>query len=182
MATVGFSNPYIAKLDVSAGTYSEGFKCGAAVSGTITPNYQSSSLYADNQLQESADAMTDASVSLTTSHLPAKSNTVIFGHDVDSQTGEVHYNKDDNANYVGMGFYEDEMVDGTVSYLAAFLPKVKFKETAKTYATKGNNITFATPTIEGSAGMNEDGDWKITKPFNTAAEAIAWIKGKLNIQ
>lgn len=179
MAKIGFAEPWMAKLDATAGTYSDGFKCGAAVSGTITPNYQSSSLYADNQLKESASSMTDATVSLTVSDIPAQAVTVLFGHEVD-EDGTVHYNVNDSANWVGLGAYEDNTVNGVKTFSAMVLPKVMFKETARNYTTKGDNVAFQTETIEGSAAFL-NGDWKKTKDFTTAEAAIAWIKSELGI-
>lgn len=180
MATIGFSNPWMAKLDVEAGTYSDGFKCGKAISGTVTPNYSSASLYADNEEAERVDAFTSAAMTLNVSTIPAKAATVLFGHAVDSETKEVIYNTQDVANYVGVGAYEDNMVDGVVVYTAVIFPKVKFNESAVNYTTKGDNISFSTPTLEGSAAGLE-GVWKKTKDFDTREAAIAWIKSELNI-
>ncbi|MBP3297931.1 MAG: major tail protein, partial [Lachnospiraceae bacterium] len=66
MAFYGLSNPYMAKLDAEAETYSDGFRCGKAISTAVTPNYSSQSLYADNSEAERVDEFVNASVTVGT--------------------------------------------------------------------------------------------------------------------
>ena len=181
MATYGFSDPWMAKLDEEAGTYSDGFKCGEAVSGTFTPQYQSTTLSGDDKVVESVDVMTSLDVSLNVTTIPKVANTVIFGHQENSE-GEFEYKTTDVANPVGMGFFESEMIHGVSKYIATFLPKVKYKEGAKNCQTKGENLSFATPTLTGTGMADANDKYQITKVFDTKEEAVAWIKGKLNIQ
>lgn len=177
---IGFSNPWMAKLDVEAGTYSEGFKCGGAVSGSIKPNYTSVKGFADNKLWESSNGFSDADVQLVVSEIPAVAANVCFGHTVD-EDGKVHFNINDQANWVGLGAIEEKVESGVHAFTATFVPRVMFAETGHNYQTKGENIAFQTETIEGSASADKNGDWQITMDFETEAEAITWIKNQLNI-
>ena len=47
MAFYGLSKPFIAKLDVQAGTYSDGFQFGHAVGTSVSPQYNEANLYGD---------------------------------------------------------------------------------------------------------------------------------------
>ena len=49
------------------------------------------------------------------------------------------------------------------------------------YEAKGENITFTTPSIEGSISALDDTQWKITKVFDTELEAENFVKTTLNI-
>lgn len=183
MAYYGLSKPVIAKRTAgeSADTYSQGFICGKAVGTDVTPNYSEATLYGDNELAEYAKQFTNADVTLTVTTLPAEAASVIFGHEVDAETNEVTFAAGDEANSVGYGFYATESVNGVTSCVACWLPNVKFTEAAESYTTKGESIEFKTPSMEGKAGVNAEGIWKLKKTFSTEAEALAWLKTKANI-
>ena len=74
-----------------------------------------------------------------------------------------------------MAWISLEKVGGKTSYVANFLPKVKFAEPAGDYATKGENIEYKTPTITGRALANDEGVWKKTKACTSETEAITQI-------
>ena len=180
MAYVGLSNPYIAKLvDETMKTYADCFACGKAMTVNITPNCNEAKLYANNQLAENVKEFKDGNITLGTDRLPVKAMTVCFGHTVSDDEKEVIYKTNDAANYVGVGFYVDEMINNVKEYVATVVYKVKFSETANDYTTKGENIEFKTPSIEGTIAGLESGEWKTTKTFSSSMEADAWLRETL---
>ncbi len=180
MAYVGLAKPYIAKLvNEVTKTYTNGFKCGKAISVNIQPNYNEGKLYADNQLSEYVKEFKDGTMTLGTDQLPKAAESVCFGHTV-TDNG-VNYKTGDSANFVGVGFYVDEMVDGVKKYAAIVIYKVKFTENAEDYSTKGENIEFKTPSITGTIAGLGSTDWKDRKTFDSEKEAEDWIKEVLNI-
>lgn len=181
MAFYGLSKPFIAKLDVQAGTYSDGFQFGHAVGTSVSPQYNEANLYGDNQLQETAKEFKYADVSAETTHMPIQAADVLFGHKVDKEKNKVIYNMGDTANYVGYGFYVNEKVDGVTKCVAAVLPKVLFAEAEESYTTKGENLEFKTPSVSGKAMAIANGDWKIKETFATEEEAVSFIKEYLGI-
>ncbi len=100
-------------------------------------------------------------------------------HTVSDDEKEVIYKTNDAANYVGVGFYVDEMINNVKEYVATVVYKVKFSETANDYTTKGENIEFKTPSIEGTIAGLESGEWKTTKTFSSSMEADAWLRETL---
>lgn len=181
MAYYGLSNPWIAKLDVASGTYSNGFKCGKAVGTNVTPQYNNAKLYGDNRLVEEVNEFKNADVTLDVTELPLVAAEVMFGHAVDKEQKKITYKTSDTANYVGYGFYASELIDGKTTYIAAILVKVKFAESAEGYNTKGENIEFKSPALTGTGMANEKNEWKIKQTFDTEEEAVAFIKEYLNI-
>lgn len=181
MAYYGLSNPVIAALDVAKGTYSGGFKCGKAVGSDITPNYKEGSLYGDDQLAEYVKEFKDADVTLTTTEMPLAAAKTMFGHTVDESKKSVTYNTADNANFVGYGFRMQEIKDGVITYPAVWMPKVKFGDSAETFTTKGESITFGTPQISGKAAADASGNWRYKQTFDTAEAADEWLDEKANI-
>ncbi len=180
MAYYGLSNPYMAPLNATNETYSNGFRCGKAISTSVTPNMSTASLFADNSEAERVDEFVNATVAVGTDRLPAVAASALFGHTVSN--GE-ETDKDGDANaYVGYGFYISKMEDGKKSYKAALLTKVKFVEGEESYQTKGDQITFQTPNLSGSATALSNGVWRYKSPdFNQEINADVWIRNKLGI-
>lgn len=183
MAYVGLAKPLVAKLTststesgVTTPVYTQPFYCGKAVSLNVTPNYNETKLFADNILDEYVKDFKDGTISLGTDRIPSIANTVMFGHTIDSESGEVTYNANDSANYVGVGFYVDELVDGVRKYVATVIYKCKFTESSDDYTTKGDSIEFKTPTLEGAISALDDGVWKKSKSFTSIVDAEAWLE------
>lgn len=181
MAYYGLSYPIIAKLDVKNGTYSDGFKCGKAVSSDVTPNYNESSLFGDDELAEYVKDFKDADVTLGTTEIPIEAASVMFGHTVNKESSTITYGTQDASNYVGYGFYASEMVDGVTKYTACWLPKVKFADSAETYTTKGESIELKTPTISGKATADLKHNWKYKQTFDSIDKTIAWLMEKAGL-
>lgn len=180
MAYYGLSNPYMARLDAKTEKYSNGFRCGKAISTAITPNYSNQSLYADNSEAERVDEFVNASVTVGTDRLPSVAAPIMFGHKVTN--GEEVSSSEDAGAYVGYGFYVSKMEDGVKSYTAVVLHKVKFTEGEESYQTKGDQITFQTPNLSGSATSLSSGIWRTkSTDFATVLNADVWIRNKLDI-
>lgn len=180
MANFGLSLPTIAKLNTSTGKYSEKFKCGKAISTSVVPNYATGVLWADNGKAEDVKEFKDATVTLGVDSMPIKSAEVMYGHEV-KEDGAIIERATDQENYVGYGFVGREMKEGKKQYRGCILLKVKFQEGEESYSSKGDNITFGTPTLTGSAeqiGVGSDKEeWRIKSQFfATEKEADDWIE------
>lgn len=181
MANFGLSYPWIAKLNTETGKYSDAFKCGKAVSTSVTPAYNEASLYGDDQEIENVKEFKNASVSVGTDRLPIQASKILFGHSV-AENGEENNNIEDSANYVGYGFVTSEKLDGKTKFRACVLLKVLFSEGEDSFETKGDSITFKTPTISGTATAVENGDWRKKSPyFDTKSEADKWIQDQFGV-
>lgn len=188
MANFGLSMPWVAELDTETGTYSNGFRIDKAISTSVTPEYAEGSLYADNAEAEYIKEFKGAAVNAGTRSLPVIAKTVMFGHRM-TDSGEEISNADDGGKYVGYGFISREVKDGIKKFMACILLKVKFNEGEESFETKGDSITFKTPSISGRAtvigisyGNVKKDDWRIKSPFfDTEEEAEQWIKVKLNV-
>ena len=180
MANVGLRKPYVAKYDRQTKRYSDGFRYSHAVSMGITPNYAEASLYGDDSQQEHEKQFTNAAVTLGTTSTPLQAASTMFGHTIEGK--KVIYKTTDEANYVGIGITGVEKIDGKSQYVALIILCAKFTDSAENYQTKGDQIQFNTPSIEGAAiAADDEGNWKITKIFDTAEEADAFVRDYLNI-
>ena len=185
MAYIGLAKPTVAKLDESSGSmkYSEGFNCGKAMEMSITPQYAEGSLYANNVKAEYDKEFSYAEISLMTSTLPIQAHEVMFGHTVENTEGQViKDNVSDESNYVGLGVYIPEKVDGVKKFVAMWINKAKFAEGEESYKTKGDSIEYQTPSIAGQAVAAINGEWRERKIFATEKEAQDWIDTKAGIK
>lgn len=182
MANVGLRKPYVAKYNRQAKSYSDGFRYSHAVSMGITPNYAEASLYGDDVQVEYEKDFVNAAITLGTTSTPLQAADTMFGHTVDHEKKEVVYKATDEANYVGVGITGVEKVDGATQYVALIILCAKFADSAESYSTKGDQLQFNTPSIEGTAiSADDDGNWKQTKIFDTAEAADAYVREFLNI-
>lgn len=69
------------------------------------------------------------------------------------------------------------MVNGAYKYRVEFLYKVKFGEPNQENNTKGESMEFATTELEGTIAALANGDWSITKTFDTKAAALTYLEG-----
>ena len=83
---------------------------------------------------------------------------------------------------MGYGFITAEMLDGAKKFRACVLHKVQFKEGEESFETKGDTITFKTPTLSGVAMGTSKENWRTKSPyFDTEEEADIWIQTKLGV-
>lgn len=176
----GLSKPVIAKLN-SDGSYSNGFKCGEAMTTNVVPSYNEGSVYGDNKMVLSRKKFKSAAVNVGVTRLPLQASNTVFGHTI-NESGEEVKNTADEANEVGYGFVSEEVAeDGSTVYVGCVLLRVIFAEADNNYKTEGESIEFQTPTLNGTAMGDASGNWLKRKPFNTEAEAYAYIQGILGV-
>lgn len=180
MAYVGVAMPVI-KPETGAGII-----LGKAVGVDIDPQYSEASLYGDNEKAEYDKNFKSAKLKLETTTLPVKAHNVLFGHTVTEATEEkeavIVSRASDAANYVGFGIYTEEKVNGKSMFVAVWLPRSKFSEPANNWTTKGENIEYKTPSIEGEGLADATGTWKETHIFKTEREAQAFLIEKAGVE
>lgn len=181
MAYIGLRKPYVGKWTAD-GKYETPVLCGKAIAFDISPNYAEATLNGDDSVAENVREFTSADLTLGTTYLPTKIYEIMFGHTVteasEGKGANVKFNANDSAEYVGIGIIQPQMIDGKKTYQAMFIYKAKFSEPSESYETKGDSITFGTPSISGNAYAQEDGNWREKEDFDTEASAIEWITKK----
>lgn len=170
----GFSKPYVAKYTESGGsvTYSEGQLLARGVSVTLSPDSNDdNAFYADNILAESVGAVfTGGEVTLTVDGLLIGTEKFIFGlpepESFTVTTGTTvsmyKYNSSANAPYVGIGYVERYMQDGTTYYRPTILRKCRFNLPEESAETQGEEIDWQTREFTARV-MRDDTtsqDWK----------------------
>lgn len=181
MAYIGLRKPFVYPMAAEGGGYEAAIPFGKAVSFSDTPNISEASLYGDDALAESERAVTSSTLSLGTTDVPDACKEPMFGHKKKTGSGsekEFAYNVDDMSPYVGFGVIGVKKVDGVRSFEAKAYPRTQWSEPSVTINTRGESTEFTTPSTEGTALPDDNGDYKWEESFATEAEAIAWVNKK----
>ena len=165
-------------------TYDTPISMGDAISVELNLTAAEGRLYAESRLAEYKKLITGGTASVGVKYITDAAQKLLFG--MSENTRNVGANASqkslkatakDIAKYVGMGFYAPDAIDGTDKYTAVFVYKVLFGAPSYVYATKGDSITFQTPTTTGEflADDSEDKNIMEIATLESETDAIAWI-------
>ena len=179
MAYIGVVRPVIAVYSEENGkaVYSGGIRFGKAIKVEIDPQYEDISDYSDINDTGEDEEFSYADVTLDTDEIPEEAEPMMFGREMDGISRE-----SDRSGYVGVGFRTRRVKNGRVRYLAIWIHKAKFREGSSSHETKGDSISYQTPSTPGKAVPDVEGKWKTKKTFETAEEADLWIDSIAGIE
>ena len=149
MATIGLDKLYYAKITEDAAgieTYGTPAVLAKAMTAEISVELNEAALYADDGTSEIVKEFKSGSLSLGVDDIGAAVAADLTGTTVDAN-GVVISSAEDGGDPVAVGF-RAKMSNGRYRYY--WLYRVKFGIPATNLATKGDSITFSTPTIEGT--------------------------------
>ena len=180
MANIGLTNIWFSNLTEGSdgtATYDGAKNLGKAVSCSVSITNNDAKLYGEDALAESDTSFANGTITLGVTDDDDTVFAPLLGHSIDAG-GEVVKTASDAAPYVGIGRIVTKMVNGAYKYKVEFLYKTKFSEPSKDENTKGENIEFSTPSVEGIIATLADvnGTWSKTKTFNTKSDALTYLK------
>lgn len=177
MAKIGLNNlkwGVLSEVGETA-TYGAMQSLGKAVSANVSITNNSAVLYADDAIAETDNTFSNGTITLTVDDDGDTVFAPLLGHEIDSNTGEMIRNKNDEPPYVGVGRIINKMKNGTRLYKVEFLSKVKFAEPSQESNTHGETTEFGTQQIEGTIATLENGMWSKTKTFTTHSDALSYL-------
>ncbi len=154
---------------------------GDAMSAQLELRFAEGRLYAEGRLAEYIKLATGGTISLAVKYLKKSAQTMFYGCTSDTSKENLKFSAKDIANYVGVGFYAPDKVDGVTKYTCVWVPKVLFGPPSLSYQTKGENIQFNTPTTTGEFLADDSTDELLleVETVDSADAAKTWIKEKL---
>lgn len=173
MAKIGLRYP-VYKTETTSGVI------GMAIQADVSITTNDVKLYADDVVAESDKSFQSGTITLGIDDLSDTIQVAFLGHTVSD--GEITAKGSDSNPYVAIGFYGVKQVNNVKKYRAIWLPKVQFGEPSDTNKSKGENLEFATPVLEGTILLDDNGDWKKEKTFDTIAEAVAYLQAKSGVK
>ena len=149
MATIGLDKLYYAAItDDENGEeiYGTPTQLAKAISAELSVELAEATLYADDGAAEIVKEFKNGTISLGVDDIGSTTAAALTGVTVDKNNVVVS-NSEDGGDPVAVGFRAKKS-NGKYKYY--WLYRVKFGIPATNLATKGDSITFSTPTIEGT--------------------------------
>lgn len=149
MATIGLDKLYYAPITEDASgneTYGTPIQLAKAISADLSIELAEATLYADDGASEVIKEFKSGTLSLGVDDIGATAAAALTGVRVDSNNVIISASED-GGDPVAIGFRAKKS-NGNYRYY--WLYRVKFGIPATNLATKGDSITFSTPTIEGT--------------------------------
>jgi phi13 family phage major tail protein len=149
MATIGLDKLYYATItDDENGEeiYGTPTQLAKAISAELSVELAEVTLYADDGAAEIVKEFKNGTISLGVDDIGSTTAAALTGVTVDKNNVMVS-NSEDGGDPVAVGFRAKKS-NGKYKYY--WLYRVKFGIPATNLATKGDSITFSTPTIEGT--------------------------------
>ena len=181
MATIGLDKLYYAPITLDNDgkeTYGTPVQLAKAISAELSVELNEAILYADDGQAESVKEFKSGSLSLNIDEFKPTAVAALLGSEVD-ENGVLVSRGEDNPTYVAIGF-RAKKANGKYRYF--WLYRVQFAIPGTSLATKGDSITFSTPTIEGTIFQRVKPDekgkhpWKaeITEDSSNTSVISAW--------
>ena len=168
MATIGLDKLYYAKITESETgdeTYATPAQLAKAISADLSVELAEATLYADDGAAEIVKEFKSGTLSLGIDDIGAAVASDLTGSSIDAN-GVVISRSEDGGAPVAIGF-RAKKANGKYKYY--WLYRVKFGIPATNLATKGDSITFSTPTIEGTVLRRNKVDAQGKHPWKAEA-------------
>jgi phi13 family phage major tail protein len=149
MATIGLDKLYYAKITEDENgneTYGTPSQLAKAISADLSVELNEATLYADDGQAEIVREFKNGTITLSVDEIGHDIVADLVGAEIDSN-GVLISGDNDSAKPVAIGFRARKS-NGKYKYF--WLYRVLFTIPATNLATKGDSITFSTPTIEGT--------------------------------
>lgn len=149
MATIGLDKLFYSKItedETGEETYATPVQLAKAMSAELSVEVAEAILYADDGASEIVKEFKSGTLSLGVDDIGASVASDLTGATIDAN-GVVISTSEDGGAPVAVGF-RAKKANGKYRYF--WLYRVKFGIPATNLATKGDSITFSTPTIEGT--------------------------------
>lgn len=164
MATIGLDKLYYADIteaDDGAETYGKPKQLAKAISADLSVELNEATLYADDGQAEAVKEFKGGTISLGVDDIGNEAAAQLVGATID-KNGVLISGSEDTAKPVAIGFRAKKS-NGKYKYY--WLYRVLFGIPATNLATKGDSISFQTPTIEGSIFRRNKVDGKNNHPW-----------------
>lgn len=164
MATIGLDKLYYAKITEDENgneTYASPVQMAKAMTADLSVELAEATLYADDGASEIVKEFKNGTLSLGVDDIGASVASDLTGATIDAN-GVVVSASEDGGEPVAVGFRAKKS-NGKYKYY--WLYRVKFGIPATNLATKGDSITFSTPTIEGTILRRNKVDGKGKHPW-----------------
>jgi len=165
MATIGLDRLYYAPITEAPSTGNEDYgtpvMLAKAISAELSVEVAEATLYADDGAVEVVKEFQTGTITLNVDSIGRSVAALLTGASVDTN-GVLVSSGEDVGTPVAIGF-RAKKANGAYRYF--WLYRVKFGIPSTNLATKGDSITFSTPTIEGTVTRRNKADTRGRHPW-----------------
>lgn len=194
MPTFDLRNIKIAQYAVSGSTvsYTGAQTVGDAMNVHLELRFAEARLYAEGKLAEYLREIIGGTISVGVKYIHVAEQKTLFGASDKSRTigtgagntvAGLEFGADDEPHYVGLACYAPDQIDGLKKFTCIFVRKARFSPPTMTLQTKGQEITFQTPTTTGEM-LPDETTGKVVLEVATAdteAKAKSWVDACLGV-
>ena len=179
---------YLYNPVTKAVTHGEKVKVGDAMSANLEVRRAEGRLYAEGGLAEFMAHITGGVISYGVKYVTDEAKKLLYGfveHTRSINSKEVKSMRltgKAQAKYVSTSFYAPDVIDGTNKYTCVYIARSLFAPPSYSFQTKGQNLTFNTPTTSGEflKEQSEDEVFLEIAVCDTLEDAIAWCDAVLS--
>lgn len=192
MAFVGLlyavAAPIQTEADGQAITYGKGQVIGGMMTAEISYTRNSNPLYADDRVMEEDNSITGGTIKMGVDDVNDDARVMMLGDVKEGDAGEeVYHETGESAPYVGTGYIRVRRKENKTNYIAYWVHKAIFGIGTESAKTKGQNIEWQTPTLEGSImGVKNNAAlqtrFRERRTFTKESEARVWLNKKAGIE
>lgn len=178
-------------------TYTNVQKVGDAMTANLELRFAEGRLYAESSLAEYLKKAVGGTISLGVKYIKSAAQQLMFG--VRENTRSISYvptgttttttasvaglvtSAKNRGNYVGVGFYAPDMIDGVEKMTCVLISKARFGQPSMQLQTASETIQFRTPTTSGEfmADDSNNQDMIEIAVVDDENAALAWLDAAL---
>ena len=174
-------------------TYTDVQKVGDAMTVNLELRFAEGRLYAESSLAEYLKKAVGGTISMGVKYIMQSCQKMMFGSRenqrqisytpagsqaaVQKTVTGLALGAKSKGNYIGVGFYAPDVIDGVDKVTVALITKSMFGPPSKSFRTAGENFQFNTPTTTGEfmADGSEHRDMIEFATVDNEEEALAWL-------
>lgn len=177
MATIGALYPVFAPIirdstSEKETVYGAGVIIGKMMNASTAPSFTVGSM-----LTNYKHRFEFAVVTLGTSEIPIAAGVAMFGY---KQNGNTLSDPIMTGIPGAFGYIEKKVINGKKKFVVWWIRRVVFTPPSESAVTKGESISFTTPSITGTA-IQEGKTWRDCSDFDSLLEAKKYLKYKAGI-
>ena len=179
--------PLTGHTDGSMPTYGTGRKIQEARNANVNRTYSDNPLYGDDRIVDDDNGLVALGMTFESTGLSDEDRKALLGEEDYGTSGvSGQWVSDNETPWGGFGFIRRMREDGVRRFEAWMTLKIKFQEQSMATSTKEGQISWGTPTLNGTAAAlyvdsSDKMRFQLHKTFSTIAEAKAWLNTMLNI-
>lgn len=171
-----------------ASYYTDHQTVGEAMTVNLDLVFAEGRLYAEGSLSEYIKLATGGTMSIGVKRIMPKAQVLLYGSTESAytvngrtMTGLVT-GADDLPNDVGVSFYAPDRLNGKNVFTCVLVKRAAFGPPSYAYATRGQNITFGTPTTTGEFQSDANNEFFEVATAENEIDAVTWCDTMLGMQ